>query len=130
MDLPGYGYAKISKSKRKEWRRMVEGYLVKRDLLQCTFLLIDANIKPQQIDIDFINWLGKVRLPFVIVFTKVDKSKPEEIEANVSAFNAKLLETWEALPPQFVTSADKKQGKVEILDFIEEINVKFAAQQP
>jgi len=74
--------------------------------------------------------LGEVRLPFVIVFTKVDKSKPEEIEANISAFQAKLLETWEVLPPNFITSSDKKQGKVEILEFIEEINLKFAAQQP
>lgn len=125
VDLPGYGYAKISKSKRQEWRIMVEGYLIKRELLQCAFVLIDANISPQQIDLEFINWLGQVTIPFAILFTKADRSKPAEIEKNVENFREKLLETWNALPPQFITSANSGIGKLEILGLIAEVNDKF-----
>lgn len=123
VDLPGYGYAKISKQKRKEWRRMVEGYLMKRMNLFCAFVLIDANILPQKIDIEFINWLGAARVPFVIVYTKVDKSKPEVIEHNITAFQNKLLEKWEELPQQFRTSSNTTMGQQEILDFIHKTNV-------
>ena len=127
VDLPGYGYAKISKVKREKFRKMIEGYLQRRTTLQCTFLLIDSNIKPQQIDIEFINWLGESRVPFVIVYTKTDKSKPEEVEKNIKEFQDALLETWHELPQQFTTSANKRKGRDEILAYIEDINQKFAA---
>jgi len=127
VDLPGYGYAKISKVKRKEFRKMIEGYLQRRSNLQCTFLLVDSNIKPQEIDIEFINWLGECRIPFVIVYTKADKSKEKELSENIDAFEAKLLETWYELPPIFKTSAIKKEGRDELLAYIEDINEKFAS---
>lgn len=122
VDLPGYGYAKISKKKRQEWRRMVEGYLVKRSMLQCAFVLLDSNIPPQKIDIEFINWLGEARVPFVIVYTKVDRLKPEEVEPNIQLIQEELLKYWNELPRQFVTSANDRLGKSEILNFIEEVN--------
>ncbi|MCI5081428.1 MAG: ribosome biogenesis GTP-binding protein YihA/YsxC [Saprospiraceae bacterium] len=122
VDLPGYGYAKISKTKRKEWERMIHGYLQRREWLQTAFVLIDANIEPQDIDIEFINWMGDARIPFSIIFTKADKSKPNEIDANIEAFQKKLMENWEELPPQFVTSARNKEGAEAILQYIDEIN--------
>jgi GTP-binding protein len=106
---------------------MIEGYLQRRTTLQCTFLLIDSNIKPQQIDIEFINWLGESRVPFVIVYTKTDKSKPVEVEENIKSFQDALLETWHELPQQFTTSANKRTGRDEIVEYIEDINQKFAA---
>ncbi len=127
VDLPGYGYAKISKVKRESFRKMIEGYLQRRTNLQCTFVLIDSNIKPQQIDIEFINWMGECRLPFVIVYTKADKSKDDELEKNIAAFESKLQESWTELPQRFRTSANKREGRDELLDFIEDINQKFAA---
>ena len=125
VDLPGYGYARISKSKRREWRRMIEGYLQKRQTLQCAFILLDANVPPQQIDIDFINWLGKAAIPFVIVYTKTDRLKPEELEANVREIQQALLEHWNELPQQFITSAVKNEGQEGILQFISEVNTHY-----
>jgi len=128
VDLPGYGYAKISKKKRDEWRRMIERYLQKRSQLQCAFILLDANIKAQQIDIDFINWMGEARVPFVIVYTKADRSKPAELESNVKAIQDALLEYWNELPQQFITSSNSGDGREEILSFIEEVNERFFEQ--
>jgi len=125
VDLPGYGYAKISKSKRQEWKQMIENYLAKRWNLQVAFVLIDANIPPQQIDIDFINRLGEMRVPYVLVYTKTDKSKPAEISFNIAAFREKLLEYWETLPGEFITSADLGSGREDVLDFILEVNARF-----
>ncbi len=124
VDLPGYGYAKISKRKRREWEKMIQGYLVKRATLQCAFVLIDGNIPPQKIDIEFVNWLGEMRVPFVLVFTKTDRPKPEQLEANIEAFRAALREYWETMPPQFVTSSRSGAGRRELLDFIGEVNAK------
>ena len=124
VDLPGYGYAKISKRKRQEWRKMIEGYLVKRNTLQCAFILLDANIPPQQIDIDFINWMGEARVPFVIIYTKADRLKPQELEANILAIQTKLQESWNDLPQQFTSAAHKRIGREEILGFIEEVNAR------
>lgn len=125
VDLPGYGYAKISKSKRNEWRKMIESYLQKREQLQCAFILLDANIKPQQIDIDFINWMGEARVPFVIVYTKADRSKPNELETNVKNIQAALLEHWNELPQQFITSSNNGDGREDVLNLIEEVNEKY-----
>lgn len=125
VDLPGYGYAKISKRKRLEWEKMIEGYLMKRFNLQCAMILIDANIKPQPIDIEFINWLGERRIPFVIVYTKMDKSKPAEIEQNIENFRTALKEYWNSLPKEFFTSSREGTGTQDILDFIAETNSQY-----
>ena len=125
VDLPGYGYAKISKKKRHEWERMIEGYLLHRQNLGCAFVLVDANIPPQLIDIEFINWMGKMSIPFVIVFTKTDRLKSNEKRKNIEAFNEELLKYWNELPQQFVTSSAKRVGGEMVLDFIEEVNMAF-----
>ncbi len=124
VDLPGYGYAKISKRKRREWEKMIQGYLVKRSTLQCAFVMIDANIPPQKIDIEFVNWLGEMRVPFVLVFTKTDRPKPPQLEANIEAFRAALEEYWASLPQQFITSSRSGAGRRELLDFIGQVNAQ------
>ncbi|MFM8450814.1 MAG: ribosome biogenesis GTP-binding protein YihA/YsxC [Haliscomenobacter sp.] len=118
VDLPGYGYARVSKTQRKGWEKMIQDYLIQRPNLQCAFVLIDSNIPPQLIDIEFINWLGEIRVPFVLVFTKTDRLKPADLESNLAAVRQKLLETWHELPQQFVTSSAKGIGREEILAFI------------
>ncbi len=125
VDLPGYGYAKISKTKRKEWQRMIDGYLLQKRTLVTAFVLIDSNVSPQKNDLDFINWCGNMQVPFVIVFTKTDKSKPKEVEENIEAFRNTLLEEWEELPQQFITSANDKKGRDELLEFISNLNQKI-----
>ncbi|QQS28528.1 MAG: YihA family ribosome biogenesis GTP-binding protein [Sphingobacteriales bacterium] len=123
VDLPGYGYAKVSKTQRKAWEQFIQNYLVKRDNLQCVFLLIDSRIPPQQSDLEFANWLGERLIPFVIVFTKIDDKK--FTPKNIEVFKTAMLQTWETLPQMLMTSAEKKKGKEEMLDFIEAINAKF-----
>lgn len=124
VDLPGYGFARISKAKRKEWERMTQGYLSKRQTLQCSFLLIDANIPPQAPDIELINWFGEMRLPFVICYTKTDRMKEEPRQKNIETIQSALLEYWDELPQQFITSAERGWGRNEMLNFIEEVNKK------
>ncbi|MCB0548931.1 MAG: YihA family ribosome biogenesis GTP-binding protein [Phaeodactylibacter sp.] len=125
VDLPGYGYARISKRKRQEWRRMIEGYLQKREALQCAFILLDANVPPQQIDIDFINWMGESRIPFVIAYTKTDRLKPQELEANIENIQQALLQHWNELPRQFITSSVGVKGRENILQFINEVKDRY-----
>ena len=122
VDLPGYGYAKRSKKSREEWRVMLANYISRRRNLVCTFVLVDSRIEPQNSDIGFMEWLGENGIPFSIVFTKADKLSKAELEKNVAAYKARLLEDWEELPMVFVTSSESKQGREEILDFIEEQN--------
>lgn len=128
VDLPGYGYAKISKTMRKNWQRMIDGYLLQKRTLVTAFVLIDANVIPQKRDIEFINWCGNMQVPFVIVFTKADKSKPKEVEDNIQAFKDKLLEEWEELPQVFTTSANEKNGRDELLKFIIDLNDKIGVK--
>lgn len=125
VDLPGYGYAVISKKQRAKWRLMINGYLQKRVNLQTALVLIDSNVPPQKIDIDFINWCGQEGIPFSIVFTKIDRLKPSKLKENIANFQNALLEYWEELPRQFVTSSIKNEGTEEILEFIETINKDF-----
>jgi len=120
--LPGYGYAQLSKKHRASLEKMIKNYLGNRENLRCTFLLIDSRIPLQPVDIDFANWLGANQIPFVIVYTKVDKLKGDAKHENIINIKNGLLETWEELPEQFVTSSRKKQGRDHILDFIEDIN--------
>jgi GTP-binding protein len=124
VDLPGYGYAKVSKKRRGAWEQMIERYLVTRENLQCAFVLIDSRHELQKIDLEFISWLGERSIPFVIVFTKIDKVKASERESNVEKITNKLLESWHNLPATFVTSAEKSTGRDEILAFIDELNNK------
>ena len=120
VDLPGYGYASASRSARFEWGKMIEQYLKNRKNLFCTFILLDARLKPQAIDIDFITWMGEHHLPLVILLTKSDKLKQQELAKSKKIIETKLLEQWEELPPLFVTSSEKKLGRDKILDFISE----------
>lgn len=127
VDLPGYGYAKRAQKLRKQWTKMIEDYLRKRKNLLNIFVLIDARHEPQKIDLEFIDSLGEWQLPFTIVFTKADKEKPGAVERNVKLFFEKMKENWEFLPPYFVTSAVSKSGKNEVLKFIEDCNLDYAA---
>lgn len=122
VDLPGYGYAKVGLGKRKQWVKMIENYIRKRESLLNLFVLIDSRHKPQNIDISFINQLGAWNIPFAIVFTKADKSTQKEVSATVKAFLAALGEHWVELPPHFVSSAVKYTGRKQILTFIEQLN--------
>lgn len=125
VDLPGYGYAKVSQSSRRRWEQMIENYIRKRENLTCLFVLIDSRHTPQNVDLEFINQLGKWETPFVIVFTKSDKNKPGATKRNVESFISALLENWEETPPYFVTSAFSKEGRKLLLDYIDGMNKSF-----
>jgi GTP-binding protein len=118
VDLPGYGYAKLSKDKREIFGKMIKHYLHERVNMYCLFVLIDLRIKPQQIDMDFINECGEHDIPMALIGTKADKLKPTELEANKAAIDAKLLEFWNELPPFFISSAETKVGRDEVWNFI------------
>jgi len=118
VDLPGYGYAKAAKSDREKFAEVITRYIVYRENLFCLMVLIDSRISPQEIDLEFINWLGEHQIPFVIIFTKSDKNKPAEQEKNISDFRNQMLQTWEELPEMFITSATEKTGREEVLGFI------------
>jgi GTP-binding protein len=122
VDLPGYGFAKASLSKRRQWLQMIENYLRKRENLVNVFVLIDSRHSPQAIDLEFINQLGKWQVPFSLVFTKADKETQKEVSKNVKAFLDALRKSWQFLPQHFVTSAVKKLGRKQILESIEEMN--------
>lgn len=122
VDLPGYGYAKISQSSRRRWEQMIENYIRKRENLVCLFVLIDSRHEPQKVDLEFIDRLGKWEIPFVLVFTKSDKNKPMATRRNVDSFLAALSENWEEPPPYFVTSAINKEGREAVLDYIGSLN--------
>jgi GTP-binding protein len=119
VDLPGYGYATVSKSTKEGWSEMIESYFKKRENVFCTFILIDSRLDPQKKDIEFINWLGGMGVPIVLVFTKIDKIKQSELAQSRKKFETRLLNDWEELPPVFITSAEKKTGRDHLLDFIE-----------
>jgi GTP-binding protein len=124
VDLPGYGYAKLSKEDRWNFGKMIEDYLKNRENLFCTFILIDSRLKAQKIDLDFINWMGKMNLPIAFVFTKTDKLKQSELGKLKNAFEKEILTTWEELPPLFITSSEKKSGRDKLLGFIDEAILK------
>ena len=118
VDLPGFGYAKHSKKQRDNWGKMTKNYFLNRENLACVFVLIDSNIPLQEIDRQFINWLGEHHLPFALVFTKSDKSKPREVNKNIEGIKNALLEEWEYLPTLFVTSAVKGHGRDMVLEYL------------
>lgn len=121
VDLPGYGYAKIAKSEREKWEKMIDNYLENRENLYCTMVLIDARHEPQKIDVEFCVKLGEKGLPFSVIFTKADKEKPAVVQRNVEAFKQALLEHFSELPNTFLTSAEKRTGRDEVLGFIENV---------
>ena len=125
VDLPGYGYAKRSIKQRTSWQKMIENYIRKRENLVSLFVLIDSRLEPQKIDLEFINQLGEWQIPFVLVFTKSDKSTQREAANNVNAFLKDLLQNWEEAPAHFVTSAIKRTGTKQLLQFISEGNASF-----
>ncbi len=122
VDLPGYGYAKTARKKRKTWGRMISEYLLRRQTLQCAFVLIDANVPPQDLDREFINWLGENRVPFVLTYTKVDKLTKNQLASNLAAIRKSLLEFWSELPQEFITSSEHNIGRDDIIDFISDLN--------
>jgi len=126
VDLPGYGFAKRSKSEVQKLDQMIRGYILGREQLVNTFVLVDIRLEPQAIDLEFMNWLGLSGVPFSIVFTKADKLSTQKVAQNVEAYRQKLLETWEEMPPYFVTSAEKGQGRDELLQYIDDINKTLA----
>ena len=122
VDLPGYGYAKRSKKEIQKLDQMIRVYILGRQQLVNVFVLVDIRLEPQAIDIEFMNWLGLSSIPFSIVFTKADKLTAGKVKQSVEAYKQKMLETWEEMPPYFVTSAEKGDGRDEVLQYIEDIN--------
>jgi GTP-binding protein len=116
VDLPGYGYASVSKSTKEGWSQMIESYFKQRENVYCTFILIDSRLEPQKKDIDFINWLGGLGIPIALVLTKIDKIKQSELARSKKNFETRLLKDWEELPPVFTTSAEKKTGRDHLLE--------------
>ncbi len=121
-DLPGYGFAKVSRSEREAWQKMIQRYLRERENLQNVFLLADSRLEPQQNDLDMVQWLGENGIPFCVVFTKSDKLKAPSVDSNVAQFKRKLKETWDELPTMFITSSETSKGRDELLQFIESVN--------
>ena len=129
-DLPGYGYAKVSKTDRQKFQKLIESYILKRENLVNLFVLIDSRHDPQQIDLEFMEWLGECGIPFSMVFTKIDKLKTtRKVEANIDSYRSKMLERWEELPPQFVTSAESGDGMEELYSYIQELNSRILGNQ-
>lgn len=127
VDLPGYGYAKISWTERLKWQQMIRDYILKRTNLMSVFLLVDIRLEPQASDLQFIDWLGGNRIPFSIVFTKSDKLSKQQVVRSVESYKRTLKESWEEIPPLFISSAEKKAGREDILDYINSINPLFKA---
>ena len=121
VDLPGYGFAKRSKKEQQKLEQMISGYILQREQLVNVFVLIDIRLEPQKIDLEFMEWLGQSQIPFSIIFTKADKLSTTKGKTNVEAYKKRLLEDWEELPPIFITSAESRQGKEEVLNYIDEI---------
>ena len=121
VDLPGYGFAKRSKTEIAALDRMIRGYILQREQLVNVFVLVDIRLEPQKIDLEFIDWLGMSQIPFSIIFTKADKIGRNKVQQNVAAYTRRLSETWEELPPYFVTSSEERMGKEEVLGYIGDI---------
>ncbi|HLT53483.1 MAG TPA: hypothetical protein VKZ97_06320, partial [Flavobacteriaceae bacterium] len=122
VDLPGYGYARVSKSAKKTFQKFITEYFSKREQLVCAFVLVDIRHEPQKIDLDFMAWLGENGIPFCIIFTKADKLKPGAITRYVDTYKIGMLEFWEEMPHYFITSSSKNLGKEELLGYIDSLN--------
>ncbi|HEX8517754.1 MAG TPA: ribosome biogenesis GTP-binding protein YihA/YsxC [Bacteroidia bacterium] len=125
VDLPGYGFAKVSKDKRDKWGEFINEYILERQNLMCVFVLVDSRLSPQKIDLEFMDWLGENNISFVIVFTKMDKLSKAKTANNIHNYKEEMGRSWDELPPCFYSSAEKKEGRKELLDFISETNKLF-----
>ena len=122
VDLPGYGYAQVSKSTKKVFQKFITAYFEKRKQMICAFVLVDSRHKPQKIDMEFMQWMGENGVPFVIIFTKADKLKEKDLKKNISQYQEEMLEIWEEMPQYFLTSATSGLGQDDVLDYIENLN--------
>lgn len=122
VDLPGYGYARAGKTQREKLKKMIERYCLLREPLITMFVLVDSRLEPQKIDLEFMEWLGEQQVPFSIVFTKADKQSKSKTSENIENYKNALLQTWEELPPIFITSSETGMGAEELVDYIEQIN--------
>ena len=127
VDLPGYGYARVSKSSKKVFQKFITSYFQKREQMVLAFVLIDCRLEPQPIDQEFMEWMGENQIPFSIIFTKADKLKPNALARNIDVYINKMLETWEEIPQYFITSSSKDEGRDELLNYIGSINKEFDA---
>ncbi len=125
VDLPGYGYAKVSRTRREKWQRLIHNYMRYRETLACAFVLLDANLPLQKNDRAFIAKLGEWQVPFALVYTKADRVSRQKLPANLRAIEKDLLEDWNELPPTFVSSSKEGQGRQELLDFMQKINTQI-----
>ena len=130
VDLPGYGYARVSKSSKKTFQKFITAYFRKRKQLVSAFVLVDIRHEPQQIDLNFMQWLGEHQIPFSIIFTKSDKLKPKAIERNVAHYQSTLNKSWEELPKHFITSSASYEGKEHLLNYIDSINLSLKNTKP
>ncbi len=121
VDLPGYGYAKVSKTSREKWEIFIAEYLTKREPLLNVFVLLDSRLEPQKIDLEFMNWCGEKQIPFSMVFTKIDKISSTALQKNLAKYKKEMLKYWDALPPVFTSSSESAFGKEKILNYIEQI---------
>ncbi len=122
VDLPGYGYARVSKKAKKTFQKFITNYFEKRKQLVLAFVLVDCRHEAQKIDLEFMEWLGINQIPFSIIFTKADKLKPQALQKNIEAYQTKMLEQWEEMPSYFITSSSKGTGREELLNYIDEVN--------
>ncbi len=122
VDLPGYGFARRGQKGKDQIQRIIQSYILQRAQMTCLFVLIDSRHEPQNIDLEFIEWLGENGVPFALVFTKADKMKPGQLRENIERYQLKLQEQWEELPPHFITSSEERRGREELLTYIEQIN--------
>ena len=128
VDLPGYGYARVSKSSKKKFQKFITQYFSKRQQLALAFVLIDCRHKPQKIDLEFMQWMGENQVPFSIIFTKEDKMKPSILTKNIEDYKLKMLESWEEMPNYFITSSSNGSGRDKVLNYISEINSLMSNQ--
>ncbi|MBQ5455834.1 MAG: YihA family ribosome biogenesis GTP-binding protein [Prevotella sp.] len=128
IDLPGYGFAKRSQKVQQQIDQMIRGYILQREQMVNLFVLVDIRLKPQKIDLEFIDWLGISGIPFAIVFTKADKLSKSKAQENATQWMNQLKETWEELPPYFITSSESKMGREEVLNYIEQINKEIGSK--
>ena len=129
VDLPGYGYAKVSKSAKRTFQKFITAYFEQRPQLVCAFVLIDSRHEPQPIDLDFMAWLGEHQVPFCIIFTKADKLKPQALKRNITQYQRQMLETWSEMPQYFISSASAGMGKENVLEFIDDTNEQILSQK-
>ncbi len=126
VDLPGYGYAQVSKTKRKSFQSFIKDYFLQREQLVCTFVLVDSRHEPQKIDLEFMAFLGENGIPFAIIFTKTDKLASSKLNKNITKYKKDILKTWEVVPTHFITSSETEMGKDDVINFIEQTNVDVA----